>query len=104
MSRPSGDHRGTPVPVGARSDVSWTALEPSGSETQISQAPERVDVNATRRPSGENMQWISALVDEIAIVGGASGATASIRQMFSSLKLRTYTSRGGLSGCAREIA
>ena len=50
-------------------------------------------MKATRRPSGENLQWMSALVEAMATVGedeaGAPAAEASTRQMFSSVKLRT---------------
>lgn len=52
MYRPSGDQRAVPSCVLPRF-VSWTALEPSLSHTQISELPERVDVNTILVPSGE---------------------------------------------------
>src|SRR3990172_1804803 len=108
IARPSGDQRGAPVPVGALRNVIWTGLEPSASEINISQAPDRVLVNATRRPSGECCGWISALVEAMAMAGGDDaakpGAERSMRQIFSSVKLRTYTSRTGFPGSERETA
>src|SRR5262245_1812543 len=87
-------------------DVSCVAFDPSGSATQISGSPERSDPNVTRRPSGDNWASSSSLVEEIAMTGGAVGpmptAGVSIRQMFLSVKLRTYTSRDGLPGCSRD--
>lgn len=83
-------------------DVSWIALEPSGSEVQISGSPDRPEVKATRRPSGENRMWYSTFVDDIAGTGadkdGAPRAGVSMRQKFQSTKLRTYTIRAGLPG------
>jgi hypothetical protein len=50
-------------------------------------------VTATLRPSGEQLQWMSDFVVEIARTGseldGAPGAGVSMRQIFSSVKLRT---------------
>src|SRR5262245_58122828 len=90
ISRPSGDQRG--AIVSAPKEVSWTAFDPSGSASHISESPERVDWKATRRPSGENWAILSIRVEEIAATGGdeagAPGAEVSIRQMFQSLKLR----------------
>src|SRR6478609_6389060 len=89
ISRPSGDQRGArDWPM----EVSWMALDPSGSATHISDSPERVDWKTTRRPSGENWGILSTRVEEIATIGGdeagAPAAEVSIRQMFQSLKLR----------------
>jgi hypothetical protein len=74
-------------------DVSRIALEPSRSVVQISQLPERLDGNATRRPSGESCGVESFLVEEIATAGGeearAPGAGTSTRQILVSWKLRT---------------
>ena len=76
--------------------------------TQISHAPERVVVKATRRPSGESCGWMSVFVDAMATAAGDEAAAptpeVSMRQMFSSVKLRTYTSRAGLPDCERENA
>src|SRR4051795_6011120 len=87
-------------------DVSWTALEPSESASQISHDPERSDAKATRRPSGESWGVESIFVEEIAITGDAEavapGAENSTRQMFASWKLRTYAKRGVRPGGDRE--
>ena len=103
---PSGDQCGTPVPVGALRDESWIALAPSRSEIQISHAPERVLVKATRRPSGESCGCMSAFVEAMATAGGdeaaAPGPEVSMRQILSSLKLRTYASRAGLPGARKR--
>jgi hypothetical protein len=74
-------------------EVSWTAFAPSGSASQISDSPERSVAKATRRLSGENWGFESALVEEIETTGGEEagtpGAEVSTRQIFVSLKLRT---------------
>jgi hypothetical protein len=74
-------------------DVSWTALDPSGSVSQISQFPDRLDVSATRRPSGERWGMLSSLVEEMETTGrdeaGAPGAEVSTRQILKSVELRT---------------
>ena len=74
-------------------EVSWTALDPSGSASQISHSPERSDAKATRRPSGESWGMPSRLVEEIETTGGeeagAPGAEVSTRQILKSWKLRT---------------
>src|SRR5215472_16186721 len=92
ISWPSGDQRGVPV-LGAPMDVSWTALDPSGSASQTSVSPERLDPKATRRPSGENSALQSTRVEEMATTGGdeagAPGAVVSTRQIFESSKYRT---------------
>jgi hypothetical protein len=51
MRLPSGDQRGNPhiVPAVANS----TALDPSASDTQIAQCPERFEAKEIRRPPGE---------------------------------------------------
>ena len=78
-------------------DVTWTALDPSGSATQISDSPDRLDTNATRRPSGERLGRVSVLVETMAPAAGEeAGRPAvanSIRHTFASEKLRTYTRR-----------
>ena len=50
---PSGDQRGVPV-SGPLKWVNCAALRPSGSQTQISCVPPRLERKATRLPSGEN--------------------------------------------------
>ena len=57
-------------------EVSWTALDPSGSASQISPSPERSDENATRRPSGESWGMSSSLVEEIETTGGDEAGRA----------------------------
>jgi hypothetical protein len=59
--------------------VSWTALEPSGSASQISKNPERLELKATRLPSGESCGVLSALVEEIATTGGDAAAAGRPR-------------------------
>src|SRR5262245_37562510 len=92
MVWPSGDQRAVPV-LGASMEVSCTALDPSRSASQISACPVRFELNATRRPSGENWGLPSARVEEMATAGGddagAPGAEVSTRQIFVSWKLRT---------------
>ena len=74
-------------------DVSGTALDPSGSGSQISKFPDRLDVMATRRPSGERWGMLSSLVEEIETTGadeaGAPDAEVSTRQILKSVELRT---------------
>ncbi len=70
MVWPSGDQVGTAA-FGAFKNVSCAAPDPSGSLIQISGHPERSDVNATRRPSGENRAPRSIRVDAIATDGCA---------------------------------
>jgi hypothetical protein len=69
-------------------EVSWTAFAPSASASQISISPERFDAKATRRPSGENVGFVSLRVDAIKVTGaetdGAPGPEVSTRQRFSS--------------------
>jgi hypothetical protein len=69
--------------------VSWEALDPSGSASQISHFPERSDVKATLRPSGENWDIPSLLVEEIETTdgdeAGAPGAEVSMRQTLPSV-------------------
>ena len=68
MVWPSGDQVGTAA-FGAFKNVSCAAPDPSGSLIQISGHPERSDVNATRRPSRENLGPRSIRVDSIASDG-----------------------------------
>src|SRR5688572_21609861 len=91
ISCPSGDHQGPPAmrdPI----EVSWTALPPSGSESQISQLPDLVEVKTTRWPSGDRRGCISNRVEEIASVGAVVAAApadgTSNRHTFVSAKLR----------------
>ena len=76
----------------AAMDVSWTAFEPSGSASQISIGPERLELNATRRPSGENWGFASIRVEVMAATGGeddgAPGAEVLTRQIFAPWMLR----------------
>jgi len=51
--------------LGPRKNVIWTGFEPSLSHTQISQFPERFDVNAILLPSGENSGAESSRVEEM---------------------------------------
>jgi hypothetical protein len=73
-----------------------------GPNLRVSGSPDRPEVKATRRPSGENRMWYSTFVDDIAGTGadkdGAPRAGVSMRQKFQSTKLRTYTIRAGLPG------
>ncbi len=82
------------------------ALEPSESASQTSASPERSEIKATRRPSGENSGIHSLLVEEIETAGGeealAPAGEVSTRQIFQSAKLRTYTRRGDRPGWGRE--
>ena len=91
MSWPSRDQRGAPMVL--IMEVSWTALDPSGSVSQISQFPDRLDENATRRPSGERWGMLSSLVEEMETTGGdeagAPGPEVSTRQILKSVELRT---------------
>ena len=74
-------------------DVTCTAFDPSGADTQISDSPERFDRNATRCPSGERLGIPSNRVEPIAGTGGeeagAPAAAVSTRQILPSAKLRT---------------
>src|SRR5437016_9699625 len=92
MVCPSGDQRAVPV-RGAPMEVNCTAFAPSGSASQISHLPERVDWNATLRPSGENCGFHSHWLEEMAEAGGedaaAPGAVTAIRQIFTLIKWRT---------------
>jgi hypothetical protein len=91
MSRPSGDQRGKPGSLA--NEVSWTAWDPSGSASQISDSPVRFDKNARRCPLGETLAMESLCVDATATTGGpkagAPGAEGSTRQMFVWTTLRT---------------
>ena len=51
MERPSGDQRAAPAPP--RNEVSWEQFDPSLSQVQISEYPERSESNATLLPLGE---------------------------------------------------
>ena len=66
---PSGDQRGVPV-TSASMEVSWTALLPSRSASQISNLPERFEAKATRRASGDNCALLSSRVEETEAMGG----------------------------------
>src|SRR5450755_3362565 len=102
MRWPSGDQCGTPVAC-APSEVSWTQLDPSLSQAQISRAPERSDSNAIFLPSGEYWGANSVRVDGINLVGilAASVLPALLlqsgmatRQMFKGPpELATYAKR-----------
>jgi len=71
--------------------VSWVAFAPLASATQISNSPDRFELNTTRLPSGEKLGMLSVRVEEIAAAGGETaglpGADVSTRQMFVSVKL-----------------
>src|SRR5262249_41769835 len=60
---PSGDHLGTPL--FSPDHVSRRGLAPLASAIQISGLPERNDMKATLRPSGENCGKMSGAVEEI---------------------------------------
>src|SRR6266700_3077923 len=68
ISWPSGDHRGVPV-AGPPKKVSWTACEPSASQTHISELPERSEAKTICLPSGENCGLSCARPEAINFTG-----------------------------------
>ena len=67
MKRPSGDQL-EPAAWPAKL-VNCTGFLPSASHTQISSLPERFDVKAILRPSGENCGYCSIRVEEMKLTG-----------------------------------
>ena len=90
---------------GRESERRWSRPDRT---TQISASPERVEVKATRRPSGENSQWYSAFVDAIAMTGGRRRRRAGSGRLDTPevvVHEATHIDQaGGFPGCAREIA
>ena len=68
MLSPPGDQCGNHEP-GPIVEVNCVGLEPSLSHTQISNLPDRVDLNAIRLPSGEYCGSSSVFVDEMRLNG-----------------------------------
>ena len=92
MRPPSGDQRGV-VRNAPPKSVNCTAFEPSPSEIQISELPERLDIKVILLPSGENWGEESPRVEEMKGVTPLTGfglfefpgpwrLGAAMRQMF----------------------
>ena len=93
MNRPSGDHCGF-AHCGPPIDVTCVGFEPSGSETHISSAPDRVDANASRLPSREKSGVSSSKVERTrGFVAGGFLPSSLSSQMFAFLNWAEYTSR-----------
>ena len=83
MVFPSGDHLGA-LTSPPENDVNCSGFDPSLLATQIWVVPDRSDVNASLRPSGENCGLLSVRMDATTLWAGRDGTVVSLTQMFVS--------------------
>src|SRR5262245_21067645 len=83
MVFPSGDHLGA-LTSPPENDVNCSGFDPSLLATQIWAAPDRCDMKASLRPSGESCGLMSRRLEATTLWAGWDGMVVSLTQMFVS--------------------